>query len=397
MGSHERRAISEAVYGMLRQARRLEFALEPVAHRLTSQPIQDLATYIAWQLLEGGWHADQAFSLMPDVPWEEVVRCGQREQAIHDRTRRLGIMRSLPDWLAAELLAEYGEEADALAAALNRRAPLTIRANTLRITREALAARLAEEGVETTPCAVASAGLRFKSFINAFGLKSFQEGLFEVQDEASQLVTELVAPPPHSVVVDACAGAGGKTLALAALMHNQGRLWALDPSPRKLEELVRRCRRNGATSVRSLRIAQDSYPPEVMQLQGKVKRVLTDVPCSGLGAMRRNPETRWRLTTDDLVRLPEVQESIAARALPLLLPGGRLIYSTCTILPKENERVVERLLARFPRLELVRPAEILGGARAANVVDSSGWFFRPLPHRTEMDGFFAAVMRLRGE
>ncbi len=369
--------------------------MEPIAHRLHSQPIHDLATYIAWQLLDGDWRLDQAYALIPDVSWEEVMRCPERESAIHDQTRRLGIKRSLPDWLAAELLAEYGDDADPLAEALNRRAPLTIRANTIRITREKLALRLLDEGVETVPCTVAPHGLRFNSFVNAFGLRAFQDGLFEVQDEASQLVTELVAPPPHSVVVDACAGAGGKTLALAAGMHNQGRLWALDPSARKLEELVRRCRRNGATNIRAMRIAQDSYPKEVQELEGKVKRVLTDVPCSGLGAMRRNPETRWRLTPQDLDRLPEVQEAIASRALSLLLPGGRLIYSTCTILSKENEQVVQRLLARFPQLELIRPAEILGGARAATVVDPTGWYFKPLPHRTGMDGFFAAVMRLR--
>ncbi len=395
IGSQERKAVSEALYGMLRQARRLDFALQPVWGGLADEAERDLARFLAWQVLEGGWGVEDAERLMGGVDWRTVVSVGQRQEAIADPVERFGVSHSLPNWISSLLMNEYGDEASALAQALNRRATLTVRANTLRIDREGLGAKLRDEGVESVPCRYSPTGLRLTGHGNVFSLRSFQDGLFEVQDEASQLVSMLVAPPPHSAVVDACAGAGGKTLALAALLNNQGRILALDPSRPKLTELTRRCRRAGISNVRALQIPTDGYPGEVEALSGKVKRVLTDVPCSGLGAMRRNPETRWRLQPADLERLPAVQFAIAQRALQLLPEGGRLIYATCTILRAENEDVVEKLLDSNKLLEVVRPAEILGGKLAEDITDGSGRFLKTLPHKTDTDGFFAAVLRRR--
>jgi 16S rRNA (cytosine967-C5)-methyltransferase len=389
LASRERRAVAETLYGMIRQARRVDFALEALSPA-PSGPARDVARYVAYRLLEGEIDVATAEKEMRG-DWKAVAAVGERIAREKDPVRRLGLARSLPDWLARRLLEQYGEEADTLAESLNRRAPLTVRANTLKIERDALIARLAADGVEAHATRYATAGVVVDTRTNVFGLAAFKEGLFEVQDEASQLVAELVAPPPKGMVIDACAGAGGKTLALGALLQNRGRIVALDVEPRKLEELRRRARRAGLSNARAIEIDDQAYPDEVQALRDKAERVLVDAPCSGLGALRRNPEARWRLTEDDLERLPREQEAIARRAMALVAPGGRLIYATCTILREENEDVVARLVP--PGWEIMRAAEIWGTERASWVSDASGTFLRMTPHRHDTDGFFAAVIR----
>jgi 16S rRNA (cytosine967-C5)-methyltransferase len=389
LSSQERRRVAETLYGMIRMARRVDFALEG-AGSLPAGEERERARYLAYRVLGGELSVEEAARALPRVDFAAVAAVDERVARERDPVRRLGLGRSLPDWLARRLLDEYGAEADALAGALNARAPLTVRA---RDDREALAKRLAAEGIETRPTRFAASGLVLETRVNAFGLAAFREGLFEVQDEASQLVAELTAPPPRGLVVDACAGAGGKTLALGALLGNKGRLVALDVDERKLGELKRRARRAGLTNVQPIVVSEDqAYPDEVLRLAGRAERVLVDAPCSGLGALRRNPEARWRLGEDDLQRLPRLQEAIARRAATLVAPGGRLIYATCTILRAENEEVVARLCDK-EGLEVVRPAEIWSTARAAPLVDGSGRFLKTLPHRHDTDGFFAAVLR----
>jgi 16S rRNA (cytosine967-C5)-methyltransferase len=389
LGSRERREVAETLYGMIRQARRIDFALEPL--RLPAER-RELARYLAYRVLEGELDPARAAAELPG-DWAAVAAVDQRVARERDPVRRLGLGRSLPDWLARRFLDEYGDEADGLLAALNQRAPLTLRANTLRTSRAALADRLASEGLASHPTRYASQGLTLDMRTNVFGLAAFKEGWLEAQDEASQLCAELVAPPPRGLVVDACAGAGGKTLALGAAMESKGRLIALDTHERKLDELRRRARRAGLSNARAVAVDDDRWPDEVEALRGRADRVLVDAPCSGLGALRRNPEARWRLSEDDLERLPRQQHAIAARAQALVAPGGRLIYATCTILRAENQAVVERLL--IPGWELVRAAEIWGTARASAVCDLSGTFLTLRPDRHDTDGFFAAVLRRR--
>jgi 16S rRNA (cytosine967-C5)-methyltransferase len=174
-------------------------------------------------------------------------------------------------------------------------------------------------------------------------------------------------------------------------MRNKGRLIALDVHARKLQELQRRARRAGLSNLQTM-LLQDDWPPQLRRFSGKADRVLVDVPCSGLGAFRRKPEMRWRLSAEDLERLPREQEAIARRAMQLLAPGGRLIYATCTILREENESVIERLLgdAQFER---VPAKEVLGKEKASHICDSSGMFLQLLPHQHGCDGFFAAILR----
>jgi 16S rRNA (cytosine967-C5)-methyltransferase len=397
LGARDRRLVAETLYGMIRQARRIDFALEAGGRRPPPGPARELARWLAWRVLEDGLPPEEAARELDGIDWGAVAAVDARIARERDPVRRLGLARSLPDWLAARLLRQFAGEADALAAALNERAPLTIRANALKTTREALAARLAAEGLASRPTAWARDGLILETRVNVFGLAAFREGLLEVQDEASQLVAEVTAPPPRGLVVDACAGAGGKTLALGALLGNQGRIVALDASGRKLEELRRRARRAGLSNARAIEavIGAGAWPDEVARLRDRADRVLVDAPCSGIGALRRNPEARWRLVEEDLARLPAEQEAIAARAAELVAPGGRLIYATCTILAEENEAVVERLAARLPGFEPVRLAEIRGAEGARPIADETGTWLRTLPHRHGTDGFFAAVLRRR--
>jgi len=207
-----------------------------------------------------------------------------------------------------------------------------------------------------------------------------------VMDEGSQLVAELVAPPPGGRVLDACAGAGGKTLALGALLAGKGRVLALDTDGKKLEELRRRARRAGLTNVEARPIKEGP-----LGIKGQFDRVLVDAPCSGLGTLRRNPEARWRLTPADLDELPARQRAILERYAPLVAPGGRLVYATCTVDAAENDAVVDAFVRAHPDFTPVPAKEILGRARALELGD--GERLRLLPHVHGTDGFFAAVLR----
>jgi 16S rRNA (cytosine967-C5)-methyltransferase len=277
---------------------------------------------------------------------------------------------------------------------MNRRAPLTARANRLKNTREELAERLRDERIESEPSTLAPDGLELHTRVNAYGLVAFKEGRFELQDAASQLVAELTAPPPRGTVLDFCAGAGGKTLHLGALLANRGRLYALDVSARKLSELRLRARRAGLTNLTAFTILRDGPLPDAVldhKLLARCDRVLCDVPCSGMGVLRRNPEARWRLLPTDLAELTATQAKILERAAPLVAPGGRLIYATCSVLAEENDRVVDRFLDAHPEFVAVPAKEILSAARAAQIGD--GERLRMWPHVHDTDGFFAAVLR----
>jgi 16S rRNA (cytosine967-C5)-methyltransferase len=300
---------------------------------------------------------------------------------------REAVRLSYPTWMIELFVEDHGEaEGLALAEAMNRRAPLAIRANTARIAREDLLSRLADENVTARPTELAPAGLVCETRVNAFALSAFRDGLFEVMDEGSQLVAELVAPPPGGRVVDACAGAGGKTLAIGAALGGKGRLLALDTDGKKLEELRRRARRAGLTNVEARQIKEGP-----LGIKGEFDRVLVDAPCSGLGTLRRNPEARWRLTRQTVESFPARQVSLLVTYAPLVAVGGRLIYATCTVARAENEKVVERFLAERDDFVPVPVKEIWGRDRAERLGD--GMALRLSPNRHDTDGFFAAVLR----
>jgi 16S rRNA (cytosine967-C5)-methyltransferase len=384
--SPERRFVGEAVYGMIRWRRRLEFALgrdNPTALQL----------YLAWLYNEFG--GDPQIEIELRIATSDPARLGDVDAQLAKIGRdveRLAIAQSYPSWLVERLVAERGlADAEALLAAMNRRAPLTARANRLKNTREELAAVLDEEGIETQPSPLAPDGLELITHVNAYGLDAFTAGRFELQDAGSQVIAELTAPPPRGVVVDACAGAGGKTLALGALLGNRGRLTALDVSDGKLEELRTRARRAGLTNVRAIAVDETAPADAELELAGRADRVLCDVPCSGLGTLRRNPEARWRLSPGDLDELPAKQRAILERYAPLVAEGGRLVYATCTVAAAENDAIIDAFLAAHSNFVEVPAKEILGKLRAEQIGD--GRRLRMLPHVHDTDGFFAAVLR----
>jgi 16S rRNA (cytosine967-C5)-methyltransferase len=292
----------------------------------------------------------------------------------------LGARFSFPAWLAAELERAAGPEAPALADALDLPGPVFLRANLLRTTRDDLATRLAEEGVTTRPGALAPACLAVTSpRPNVYGLAAHRAGLVEVQDEGSQLLGEAVGARPGEAVLDACAGAGGKTLLLAAAVGPAGRVHATDPDGERLVRLRARAARAGAGDLVVVHGA--SAPPGLL-----VDRVLVDAPCSELGALRRGPDLRWRLDPAALGRLPALQRSIVAAALRHVRPGGTLVYATCTFRREEDEEVALAVEADHPELERVAPPV------PAQTLTPEG-FLRTWPHRHGTDAFFACAWR----
>lgn len=396
LGSSERRFVAELIYSMVRNARRIDLALELGGLRAIGKA-PDSKRLLACLVLEYGLSIADASARDPEVDWVKVAAVDETIAKIRNPVERIAARHSLPDFLAEVFVSDLGiDEAESLAAALNERAPMSLRANTIKNTREELAASLRLEGIETTPGEYGSHCLRVDTRTNLFGLQAFQSGGFEAQDEGSQLIAELVAPPPKGVIVDYCAGAGGKSLFLAAAMENKGRILASDVDKRKLTELRRRAKRAGAGNIQVVQLSPEvgaALPKPFEKLIGKASRVLVDAPCTGMGALRRNPEARWRLNPADLERLPKIQLQIAQRALELVAPGGRLIYATCTLLKKENEDVVAALMAGRDDLEIISPREVWGAERGDTLVDDSKQFMMTRPHVHNTDGFFAAVIR----
>ena len=399
LSSGDRRQVAETVYGLLRWERRLEAIVDELLRgpRGKSEVVSAVARQelklVVYELRSGipaaALNADARRLAGRDL---DLGAATSEEAGLGNRSGldREAARISFPTWLLERLVAAHGEkEAIALAAAMSTRAPLCVRTNTVKVSREELVARLAEEGVVATPTLLSPVGLTFETRVNAFGLSAFREGLFEVMDEGSQLVAEVTAPPPRGRVADACAGAGGKSLALAALLDNQGRILALDSNGKKLEELRRRARRAGISNLAAREVTGAGLPPEA-KLEGW-DRVLVDAPCSGVGTLRRNPEARWRLSPTAVDAYPPDQLALLVTYAPLVAKGGRLIYATCSVLREENDGVVERFLRERPDFVLMPVKEIWGKQRAAEVGD--GTFLRLFPHVHDTDGFFAAVLR----
>jgi len=381
----ERRAIAEAVYGIVRWQGQLDLLLG-------GRPSLALR-YAAWLARFGGLAPAEAARRLgvPAAPLAGLTGAGARLAAIPDPLDRLAAEASLPRWIAARFVDELGlEEARALAAAMNARAPLTVRANVLAGSRDDLRARLAAEGVGSEPTRFSPWGLVLDGRENAFALRAFKEGRFEFQDEGSQLIALACGARPGWVVVDACSGAGGKALALAAEMRNKGSLHALDSDADRLDEGRRRARRAGVHNLRSRVVAAgDEADAQLQDLAGKADVVLVDAPCSGLGTLRRKPDARWRLAEGDPERFAATQRTLVRRFAALARPGGRFVYATCAIGRTENHEVAD-----FAEREAgLRPAPLapLLGEERARALGAGESRLELHPHRHGTDGFFVAV------
>src|SRR5205814_2481479 len=276
------------------------------------------------------------------------------------------------------------EERDPLARSWLAPAPLDLRVNPLKTTREAAQAALAADGIASSPTPYAPLGLRVAGKPALQHHVLFTSGAIEVQDEGSQLLCYLVAPRRGDMVVDFCAGAGGKTLLLGALMRSQGRVYAFDISLRRLANLKPRLARSGLSNVHPVRI-EDERDRHVKRLARKIDRVLVDAPCSGFGTLRRNPDLKWRQPESAVAELARKQRSILAAAATLVKPGGRLVYATCSVLPEENEAIVAEFLATHSAFAHGNAAAEL--ARAGIALDT-GANLMLFPHRHGCDGFF---------
>jgi len=295
---------------------------------------------------------------------------------------------SQPEWLVSQWLDQLGlPETEALAEASSRQPPLTLRANTLRTTRDELLGLFRDRGVAAAPCTHSPHGIRVEGRHQITALPGYREGLFCVQDEASQMVALLLAPQPGERVLDCCAAPGGKATHLAQLMANQGEVLATDISRTKLPLIREAAQRLG---IDCLAVATaDLHHPETFPA-GTFDRVLLDAPCSGLGVIRRNPEAKWRLTPDDIQRLATAQKAMCANAATLVKSGGILIYSTCSTSREENEQVVQDFLSHHPDYVLENLNERFPDHRELFTAEG---MFRAWPHRHGMDGFFAARLK----
>ena len=293
----------------------------------------------------------------------------------------------VPDWLLPHLAARFGDALDLEMAAIDEPAPLDLRINALKATRERAVAALAEEGIEAAPTALSPWGLRIAGRRAVTTGAAFQTGLVEIQDEGSQLVAALVGARPQMRVADWCAGAGGKTLALAMAMGNQGHIVACDVHDKRLEGAVRRLRRAGVHNVeRHLIVAGDKW---TKRRAGSFDRVLVDAPCTGTGTWRRNPDARGRLRPVDLAELLPKQAMILDEACRLVRAGGWLVFATCSLLLEENEAQVESFLTRHPEFSVV-PLARAWSLEAAP--PGPGPYLSLTPQRHGTDGFFAAVL-----
>lgn len=323
----------------------------------------------------------------PDAARFDALDASRLDSADPDT---LAALLSLPQWLLDRRVRRHGRDAAIAWARFDNEAPaLTLRANRLRTTREALAARLADEGVATGPTPFANDGVRVVSG-DPLGSPAMREGLFVVQDEASQLVGELAAAFAGPRMLDTCAAPGGKTLALAAAAPPDGFVVAADRRPRRLRLLRQTLTRTGAAADRIVQIDLRRalpFPP-------RFDLVLLDAPCSGLGTVRREPDIKWRRSEADLAVLADAQGDMLQVASRAVAPGGRLVYATCSSEPEENDEVVDAFLARHPEFEAVTPPPGALPPGLAQVVDAGGRL-RTLPHRHGLEAFFAAVLRRR--
>lgn len=303
-----------------------------------------------------------------------------------------GVAAELPDWMM-ERLAAAADRAEVLALgrAMQRPAPLDLRVNTLLASVDAVKARLAESGIAASPARYSPFGLRVTGKPALERHPLYREGKVEVQDEGSQLLGLLLAPRRREMVVDFCAGAGGKTLLLGQLMRSEGHLYAFDVSERRMLRLRERLARSGLSNVHPERIAHEN-DTRIERLRGKIDRVLVDAPCTGTGTLRRNPDLKWRLRATDVDALKSRQSAILESAARLPRPGGRIEYATCSVLPEENDAIVDDFLARHPEYIERDCGAIL---RSAGIALDAGRRLRLLPHVHDTDGFFAAMLERR--
>ncbi len=389
IGSGDRRAISDRTWRILRSRRRLSWWLEK--SHLPANPRLLLAASLlteAWALtgvaqsFSGGQYAPTKLSAA-----EQSALAGIEGHTLGHPEMDEAVRLELPDWLLPHFQARFGTLLAPEIAAMESQAPLDLRVNLLKGTRDSARAALAAEGIESEPTRLSPWGLRVDGRKQVSTGNAFQTGLVEIQDEGSQLVAALVGAAPEMRVADWCAGAGGKTLALAMSMDNRGHIAACDVSAPRLDGAVRRLRRAGVHNVeRHLVEPGDKW---AKRRAGTFDRVLVDAPCTGTGTWRRNPDARLRLRPIDLSELQAKQAAILDEASRVVKPGGRLVYATCSLLPEENEGQIDGFLAKHPDYRVL---PLRDAWASPENLPATGPYLTLTPRQHGTDGFFGAVL-----
>ncbi|HEV2302243.1 MAG TPA: RsmB/NOP family class I SAM-dependent RNA methyltransferase [Stellaceae bacterium] len=400
IGAKDRAAIAGHVYAVLRQRAALDWWLGRAGGGAV--PAARGRVIAALALIEG-WTQERIraccdgdrFRPAPLAPAEERLLRSLAGHTLEHPQMPRAVRNALPEWLEPHLAQVFGVRFEPEMAALNRPAPTDLRVNLLKGDRDGARKALAAAGMAAEPTPWSPLGLRLAGRAPLSALAAFKEGLVEVQDEGSQLAALLAGVRPHMRVVDFCAGAGGKTLALAAQMRNRGTLVACDVSARRLERAAQRLRRAGVSNVerRALSGERDKW---VKRHARSFDRVFLDVPCLGTGTWRRNPDAKWRSGPQDLAELVERQQEILRSAARLVKPGGRLVYATCSFLVQEDEAQAEAFLAAEPDFSLY-PAERAWAEAIGGVAPGIGRFARLSPARHGTDGFFVAIFERKPE
>ncbi len=392
IGSKDRGQVSELVYWVLRHKAALEWWLER-----TNQRVHGRTYVIAALLLRKDYNPSSILSICKDskyspMPFHEdetrmietLVRHDIEHPDMPDHARL-----NYPEWMDTLLDEAFGAKKEAALRAMNEQAHTDLRVNTLKTTREELKTVLNREGFLCTETDSSPVGLRLEKRGPIFTSETFKKGWFEVQDEGSQMVALITDVQPGQRVIDFCAGAGGKTLAMAAAMKNKGRILAMDTSEKRLTQIGPRIKRAGADNIQT-HIITSEHDAFIKRHKQTADRVLVDAPCSGTGTWRRNPDLKWRFTQKDLDEVIAVQQSVLQSALRLVKPGGRLIYATCSVLKEENENQIAEVLKTVNNFRVVCAQKIWD----KNPVNDEGAvsYLSLTPHEDGVDGFFAAVL-----
>lgn len=391
IGSKDRAAIGELVYWVLRHKASLEWWIKHLEGDIHAR-----AMVLAALMLRKDYALTELQALSQDSQYSfprlsepEKLRCEKLHKAAPTHPGMpLHARLNYPHWMEEKLRESFGAAFEQEMAALNEQAHTDLRANSLKTSRDELLAHLKEEGFDVSPTPMSELGIRMAKRAPIFTSKYFKAGHFEVQDEGSQIVAMLSDAKPGMKVIDFCAGAGGKTLAMAAAMKNKGRILAWDKSEKRLLQIKERIRRAGADNIQ-VHAIEDEHDQFIKRHKASADRVLVDAPCSGSGTWRRNPDLKWRFSSQELIDILSLQQSILKSAARLVKPGGRLIYATCSVLLEENEQQIEKFLSEIKHFRVV-PAGKIWDKQHPGPVNKP--YFRVTPHQDGVDGFFAAVL-----
>jgi 16S rRNA (cytosine967-C5)-methyltransferase len=397
LGSHDRRFISDAVYGLIRH-RRLSRSLvkryiseHPDAANLEAPHVRHFAVYMAYTLaIENNASVSTQYwqTCFPKIDLQqftEWIRLHRSFDFLTDRAEKIGTQHSFEDWMVRQWDNQLGVETEQLLVSLNTPAPVTLRVNLRKTTRDGCRDRLAQEGIQTIPTPLSHAGLTVKKRFNMQASATFKDGWFEMQDEGSQLISFFLNIKPGMIIIDGCAGAGGKSLHMADIIHDNGQIFAFDLSAGRLRELESRAIRAGVQSIKTA----PSGNIGLGEFTERADVVLVDAPCSGVGTIRRNPWLKWSVTESTVKNYAEKQRMILSAHARYVKPGGTLAYATCSLFRQENEETVQSFLSSHAEFELADMWEQL----ATFGISSSTPFFSLHPHRYNTDGFFLALMR----